>query len=594
MPHKLFSFNIAALTFLITLFSSNEIFIPGSDIKTESIQTTALIKTPEELQKEIIEKKIASMNLREKIAQMIVTYSDGFAIAENSAEFKRLSDLIINEKVGGVIFFKGNSIQEAELINKLQALSETPLLISADFERGTKMRLDDGSLFPSNMALGATRNPDLAYRMGLQIAKECRAIGVHQNYAPVVDVNNNSKNPIINVRSYGEDPELVSMLADKFIKGLQDGNVIATAKHFPGHGDTDIDSHNDLPVLNFSKDRLDNIELIPFKNAIKSDVMSVMIAHLSLPAIDNETNVPASLSKNVIEGVLMGELKFKGLVVTDALNMAGVVKHFSTENVALRCVNAGVDLILMPQGESLTITTIEQAVNNGTISESKIDESVRKILYAKNWLRLNENKFTDVSKVSSVVNNSEAMSISQQIADESITLVKNDGDLLPFNNASDKSCLIISMNNGNEKANSELFLSQFSEKNNFKQASYYDLTGEVSNANEILKDSENYDVIIVPIYAKVKIKTGTVGLPDSQINLINDLVSRGKKVVVVSFGNPYLIQGFADVSSYVCAYADAETSITAGINAILGTIKFNGKLPVTISSQFKYGDGIIN
>ncbi|MDZ4711829.1 MAG: glycoside hydrolase family 3 N-terminal domain-containing protein [bacterium] len=594
MPHKLFSFNIAALTFLITLFSSNEIFIPGSDIKTESIQTTALIKTPEELQKEIIEKKIASMNLREKIAQMIVTYSDGFAIAENSAEFKRLSDLIINEKVGGVIFFKGNSIQEAELINKLQALSETPLLISADFERGTKMRLDDGSLFPSNMALGATRNPDLAYRMGLQIAKECRAIGVHQNYAPVVDVNNNSKNPIINVRSYGEDPELVSMLADKFIKGLQDGNVIATAKHFPGHGDTDIDSHNDLPVLNFSKDRLDNIELIPFKNAIKSDVMSVMIAHLSLPAIDNETNVPASLSKNVIEGVLMGELKFKGLVVTDALNMAGVVKHFSTENVALRCVNAGVDLILMPQGESLTITTIEQAVNNGTISESKIDESVRKILYAKNWLRINENKFTDVSKVSSVVNNSEAMSISQQIADESITLVKNDGDLLPFNNASDKSCLIISMNNGNEKANSELFLSQFSEKNNFKQASYYDLTGEVSNANEILKDSENYDVIIVPIYAKVKIKTGTVGLPDSQINLINDLVSRGKKVVVVSFGNPYLIQGFADVSSYVCAYADAETSITAGINAILGTIKFNGKLPVTISSQFKYGDGIIN
>ncbi|MEO8446008.1 MAG: glycoside hydrolase family 3 N-terminal domain-containing protein [bacterium] len=594
MRHKLFSLNIAALTFLLTLFSSNEIFFSGSEIITGSNQSLTLKKTPEELQKEIIEKKIASMNLREKIAQMIVTYSDGYSIAENSAEYKRLSNLIINEKVGGVIFFKGNSIQEAELINKLQALSETPLLISADFERGTKMRLDDGSLFPSNMALGATRNPELAYQMGLQIAKECRAIGVHQNYAPVVDVNNNSKNPIINVRSYGEDPELVSLLADKFIKGIQDGNVIATAKHFPGHGDTDIDSHNDLPVLNFSKERLDNIELIPFKNAIKSDVMSVMIAHLSLPAIDNESNVPASLSKSVIEGVLMNELKFRGLVVTDALNMAGVVKHFSTENVALRCVNAGVDLILMPQGETLTITTIEQAVNNGTISESKIDESVRKILYAKNWLGLNENKFTDVSKISSVVNNSEAMSISQKIADESITLVKNESDLLPLNNVSDQSCLIVSMNNGNEKANSDLFLSQFSDKNKFKRASYYDLTGEVSNANEILKDSENYDVIIVPIYAKVKIKTGTVGLPDSQIKLINDLVSRGKKVVVVSFGNPYLIQGFADISSYVCAYADAETSIAAGVNSILGTIKFKGKLPVTISSQFKYGDGIIN
>ncbi len=317
------------------------------------------------------EEKLASMTLREKIAQMIISNSDGYALEENSDEFQRLKNLIVNEKIGGLIFFKGNSVQEAQLINRLQGLSETPLLISADFERGTKMRLDDGSLFPNNMALGATRNPELAYKMGFQIAKECRAIGVQQNYAPVVDVNNNSKNPIINVRSYGEDPELVSSMADKFIKGLQDGNVIATAKHFPGHGDTDIDSHNDLPVLNFSKDRLENLELVPFKNAIKNNVMSVMIAHLSLPSIDNESNVPASLSKSIIEGVLIDELNFKGLIVTDALNMAGVVKHFTTDEVALRCVNAGVDLILMPQGETQTISAIENAVMNGSISEEQ-------------------------------------------------------------------------------------------------------------------------------------------------------------------------------------------------------------------------------
>ena len=540
------------------------------------------------------ENKLRSMTLREKIAQMIITYSDGYSLSENSAEYQRLSNLIVNEKVGGVIFFKGNAVQEAELINSLQSISETPLLMSADFERGTNMRLDDGSLFPSNMALGATRNTDLAYQMGLQIAKECRAIGIGQNYAPVVDINNNSDNPIINVRSYGEDPELVSMMGDAFIKGMQDGNVIATAKHFPGHGDTDIDSHSDLPVLNFDRSRLDNLELIPFKNAIKNNVMSVMIAHLSLPSLDNESNVPASLSKNIINGLLIDEMNFKGLVVTDALNMAGVVKHFSAEEVALRCVNAGVDLILMPQGESVTISAIENAVNSGTLSEEQINNSLRKILNAKEWLKLNEYKISDVNKVSQVVNSDEAKKISRQIADESLTLVKNDGNIVPFNNASEQSCLIVSLNNGNEKANSDYFLNRFTDLNKFKSFSYYDLTGNINGINDVVADAANYDVIIVPIYAKVKIKTGTVGLPESQISLINSLTASGKKVVVVSFGNPYLIQGFPDVSSYICAYADAGTSIDAAIDSFYGTIKFKGKLPVSISSIYKFNDGITN
>jgi len=540
------------------------------------------------------ESKLKSMSLREKIGQMIITYSDGYSLSESSVEYQRLSNLIVNEKVGGVIFFKGNAVQEAGLINSLQDLAETPLLMSADFERGTKMRLDDGSLFPSNMALGATRNTNLAYQMGLQIAKECRAIGIGQNYAPVVDINNNSDNPIINVRSYGEDADLVSKMGDAFIKGMQDGNVIATAKHFPGHGDTDIDSHSDLPVLNFDRSRLDNLELIPFNSAIKNNVMSVMIAHLSLPSLDNESNVPASLSNNIINGLLVNEMGFKGLVVTDALNMAGVVKHFSTDNVALRCVNAGVDLILMPQGESKTISAIENAVNNGSISEDVIDNAVRKILNAKNWLKLNENKFTDEDKVSQIVNSDDAKKISRQIADESLTLVKNDGSIVPFYNASEQTCLIVSLNNGNEKANSDYFLNRFNVYNKFKSYSYYDLSGNLNSTGEIVTDASNYDLIIVPIYAKVKINTGTVGLPESQVSLINSLIETGKKVVVISFGNPYLIQGFPDVSSYICAYADAESSIDAAVDSFYGTIKFKGKLPVSISSKYKFNDGISN
>ena len=558
--NKLFSMNVFFISLLISLLGSNEILKNNiSENKIEKKSAPDLFSESNQW----TENKLNSMTLREKIAQMIITNSFGYALDNNSAEYKRLSNLIVNEKVGGVIFFKGNSVQQAELTNSLQSLSETPLLISADYERGTKMRLDDGSLFPSNMALGATRNPELAYLMGIQIAKECRSIGVHQNYAPVVDVNNNSLNPIINVRSYGEDPALVSSMSEKFIKGLQEGNVIATAKHFPGHGDTDIDSHSDLPVLNFSRERLDNLELIPFKNAIKNNVMSVMIAHLSLPSLDAEANVPASLSKNIVEGLLINELKFNGLIVTDALNMAGVVNHFSVREVALRCVNAGIDLILMPQGETESIDAIENAVNNGSISEERINISAKKILNAKSWLKLDENKLTDVSKVSSIVNSDESMKISQQIADESITLVKNSYNILPFTMASEMSCLIVSMNNGNEKANSDFFLSKFNEENKFKSTSFFDLTGDVINSNEILSEASSYDVVIVPVYAKVKIKTGTVGLPQSQLDLINSLISNGKKVVVVSFGNPYLIQGFPEVGSYICAYADAETSINS-------------------------------
>ncbi|MBS1517457.1 MAG: glycoside hydrolase family 3 C-terminal domain-containing protein [Bacteroidetes bacterium] len=544
--------------------------------------------------KEWVESRLASMTLREKIAQMIISYSNGYLQDENSQEFGRLRLLTEDEKIGGFIFFKGSSVEECKLINRLQEFSETPLLMSADFERGTKMRLDDGSLFPNNMALGATRNADLAYQMGFQIAKECRAIGIHQNYAPVMDINNNPDNPIINVRSFGEDPGLVSELGSAMIKGLQDGGIIATAKHFPGHGDTDIDSHSDLPVLNFSRERLDNLELIPFKNAVTAGVRSVMIAHLSLPSVDDEPFLPASLSSKIIDGILIKEMGFKGLVVTDALNMAGVVKHFTAEEVALKCVNAGVDLILMPQGESKTISAIENAVNSGSISEERINESVRKILKAKSWLKLDQNKYTDPNNVPAAVNSEKEKQISSQIADESITLVINKDDVIPFKNSSEKKCLVVSLNNGNEKANSDYFVSYFEKNNSFKESFLYDISGEVTNPNEIISDAANSDIIIIPVYAKVKIKTGSVGLPSSQLSLINSLTATGKKVVVISFGNPYLIQGFPDVDSYICAYADAESSITSAVNALNGIIKFKGKLPVSISQEFKYGYGITN
>lgn len=537
-----------------------------------------------------VEETLKSMTLREKIAQMIVSYSDGYEISENSSEFLRLRNLIETEKIGGIIFFKGNSLQQAELTNKLQSLSDVPLLISADYERGTGMRLNDGSLFPNNMAIGASRRFDLAYKMGLLIAEECRALGVHQNYAPVMDINNNPDNPIINVRSFGEEPELVSAMGLNMIKGLQDGGVIATAKHFPGHGDTDIDSHSDLPVLNFSMDRLRNLELIPFKTAVDSGVKSVMGAHLSFPELEKRKYVPASLSGKIIRNILIDEIGFKGLVVTDALNMAGVTKHLSAKEVALLAVEAGVDLILMPQGEKVTVDAILKAVNDNVISEERINISARKILEAKKWLKLDENKLIDLQNVKNVINSYKENELSREIADASVTLVKNNDDILPLVENS-INFTVVSINNTQETAGEEYFL-ELIKNNNHTLANKIIYIKAEQDISDVLNDIQNDELCIIPIYSRVRIKTGTVGIPLSQIELINSLINRGNKVVVLSFGNPYLLKAFENTDGYICAYGDALSSVYAVYKGIFGKINFNGKLPVTINETFKFGYGL--
>jgi len=297
--------------------------------------------------------------------------------------------------------------------------------------------------------------------------------------------------------------------------------------------------------------------------------------------------------------LLTDELGFNGLKITDALNMAGVTKHFSTSQVALMCVEAGIDLILMPQGEKATIDAIEKAFKKGKISEERINESAAKILEIKKWLGLNENRFTDINKVSEIINSDEAKKLSQMIADESITLVKNSNGSIPFGRRMAKkkeSCLVISLNNSNDKTSSDLFMSSFSGRgsNLFTEIHSYDLNGDIQSTDEILNDAQGYTYIVIPVYAKVKMKSGTVGIPASQLELINKLVQNGKDVCVISFGNPYLLKGFTGVSSYICAYGDCNTVINAAVKSLFGDITFKGKLPVTISEEYKYGDGIIN
>ncbi len=563
------------------LFKSNEV-----SPKSYSIEQTPFNKPADDF----VKNKLSSMTLREKIAQMVISSTIPENFDENSAEFKKLKRLSEQTKVGGFIFFKGSSIDYARLSNKLQSFSQTPLLISADFERGTKMRVTDGAMFPNNMAIGATDNPELSYKMGLEVARETRLLGVHQNYAPVCDVNNNPNNPIINVRSFGEDPQLVSKMSAAMIKGLQQNKVIATAKHFPGHGDTEIDSHNDLPVLNFSLDRLNTIELVPFKNAIENNVMSVMIAHLSFPELESQVNVPASLSPAIVDGLLINKMGFNGLVVTDALNMKGITKYFSTSEVAVMCVEAGIDLILMPLDEDNTVDAIEAAVLNGRITKDRIEKSAEKILKTKEWLGLYENKYVQEADVWKTINTSGADELAQQIADESVTLVKDDNNALPLSKT-DK-IFIFTLSDGKDNINSAPFIDEVLSRNTNTNHLSYDSdisSGGMSDAMELASAN---DVIIVAIYAKVRHGTGKISVLPSHSNLISKLSDSGKKVVIISFGNPYLLKEFSSAPNYICAYGDSDVSITATAKAIFGEIKFKGKLPLTISDSYKYGSGI--
>lgn len=541
-------------------------------------------------------KKIESMTLREKIAQMIISSVIPANITENPISINKPKTLCQNNKIGGFIFFKGTRSEYARLSNELQSVSETPLLISADFERGTGMRITDGCLYPNNMALGAAGDTALAYQMGFLIAKESRLLGVHQNYAPVCDVNNNPDNPIINVRSFGENPNLVAELSSAMIHGLQDGNMIATAKHFPGHGDTEIDSHKDLPVLNFDMERMNRIELIPFKSAINSNVRSIMIAHLSFPLLESKQNIPASLSPAIIDNLLFNELGFNGLVVTDALNMKGITKFFNAEQVALMCVEAGVDLILMPIDEVKTIDAIERAVNKGSISEERINISVNKILKAKEWLGLFENKFVQEADVYKLIPIEEENNVAQKIADASVTLVKDNNNIFPIPlpvRPTDLKFYCINLSEGKENINSSYFTNAI--KSKFPDSKITDITSEsnVSVVEKLSDEGNAYDYLIIAIYAKVKFGTGKISIPSSYVGLINKFSQKFKNLIIVSFGNPYLLKDFPDVQNYVAAYGDSDVSINAFIKSLTGEITLQGKLPITISKEFPAGTGLV-
>lgn len=570
---------------------------------------------------------IDSLPLETKVAQLFVTHANATVAGTTVAEWARLVDLVENFDVGGVMFLAGDAGRQAEAIRNLQERAAIPLLISQDMEYGPGMRVDGGTAFPSPMALGATRDPALAYLMGKATAEEALAMGVHQNYAPVADINNNPLNPIINVRSFGEAPELVGTMTAAYIRGMQDGGLMATAKHFPGHGDTETDSHASLPTLPFDRARLDAMELAPFRNAIDAGVMSVMTGHLSLPAIDPAR--PATLSRPIITGLLREELGFEGLIVTDGLNMAGITRGREIGEIAVRALEAGVDQLLLTYAERRAHRAIMQAIAEGRLTEDRIDASLNRVLRAKAWLGLSdpfagqsvpsatrtqerlrpENpadvpasfrairsaQFANLSAPSSALRHRSGL-LADQIARNSITILQDANGPIPFVGPSAPTrFLTLTLDDSEDASTGEVFAGAVSADVPIGSVTTHRRLGIGDPENAFvsaLSLVSQHDIILVPSFVRARAWSGEIGLPARHKAFLERVMALGRPVVLLAFGNPYVPLGIPEPAAYLAAYGGSNESQRAAADALFGRIDVRGTLPITIPGRYTFGEGV--
>jgi beta-N-acetylhexosaminidase len=540
-----------------------------------------------------VEGQLAGMSLEEKAAQMIFPYAYGDYMSDDSPEFYRMEKMVEDYHVGGFAFLVSNIYSEAVAINKLQHLSKIPLLIADDFEWGVAMRIKGSTEFPHNMALGAANDSEATYQMGKIIGEEGRAIGVEQDYGPVSDVNTNANNPIINVRSFSDNDALVERLSAAYLKGVQDGGMIATAKHFPGHGSTSIDSHRALPIISEDKSELDKVELPPFQNDINNGVMSVMIGHLDVPALEEQNNLPATLSNNIVTGLLKDQMGFKGLIVTDAIRMQAVAQNYTTAQAAVMAVKAGNDVVLFPDDVQEAIYAIINAVKKGEITEQRLDESVRKILLAKKWSGLDKDRYSNIEDISKVVGTKAHWDVANKLARESITLVKDKKDLIPLSSDPDINYAAIDLLDSRTSDDDDYFNRQF--KQNVSSLTVKDIypDSDPEEYNDALRAARHANYILINVYLNVRAYSGNIGLEKQQKRFIKRIFSLRKPVVLISHGNPYILSDFSRAGTYLCDYDDAKVSEKALVEALFGQSKITAKLPITIpNTKAKFGDGI--
>ncbi len=541
-------------------------------------------------QQEWVDSTLQKMSVEEKVGQLLFATYHGSFTATDSTAYAQMLHSVNDLHVGGFInvthmsplgIVKSQAYPTAVLTNQLQAKSRLPLLIGADFERGTAMRLEEGTSFPTQMALAAAGNPKDAYTMGKVTALESRAAGVHWIYAPVADVNNNPGNPIINTRSFGEDPGKVAEYVSEFVRGVQENGGLATAKHFPGHGDTTADSHIDLGVVRASRERLDKLELVPFRAAIAAGVGSIMTAHLNVPAMEPDPSIPATLSHNILTGVLRDQLGFQGLVVTDAMDMGGITVRYAPGDAAVRAFLAGADALLMPPVPDAAYEALLAAVSSGKISQERLDQSVRRILDAKAFLGLNDNRMVDLNALNEKFGLAAWQEQAQQISDRGITLLRDASHRLPLDGTKPTRALLVCLYADPEPYPGEDLEREL--RTRFDSLTSLRADTKFAKADTLkLPPADSYDVVILALFVRVSDRKGDVDVPADQIPLIDQIYKSGKPVFTASFGSPYLIERFPQAETWIAAFGISDVAQISIARALFGQIPVQGHLPVTV------------
>lgn len=573
---------------------------------------------------------LATLSLRDKAAQMVWPWVLGDYTAADDPTYRRVERLVREQRVGGIIISVGSPTEIASKLNALQQVSALPLLVGADLETGAAFRARGGyflpnaidlggaTYFPYAMGIGATRDTAFAYQMGRATAREGRALGIHMAFAPVLDVNNNPKNPVISLRSFGENPQLVAGLGAAFVRGIQENGMLATGKHFPGHGDTEQNSHLELSRVNASKARLDSVELLPFRAAVQAGVRGIMTFHGQLPGLDT-SSLPATLNPRIMTDLLRGQLGFRGLVVTDALDMNGVLGKMTMAEVTQRAVAAGNDVLLMPTDIAGAIDAVVDGVRRGLFPESRIDESVRKLLVAKQEMGLSRQRLTDLQAMRSVVGDSSTVANARAAAERAITLVKDSLGLVPFSGLP-RTARVVSVTiaprtdlGAGVAFNAELARAFPALRSiSLSTEQVFDATAAAAaapgqNAQYIatpqprllpalvenaLRGAQGADLVIVSSYFGASSSTSRLAAPDGMADLLLGLQKAGTRVVLATFSNPYLAQDLPPVSSYLVTYGGSPLMQRAAARALLGLAPIGGQLPITIPSVAPYGSGL--
>jgi beta-N-acetylhexosaminidase len=549
---------------------------------------------------------LASLSLREKAAQMVWPSVYGDYSSNDSPQWDLLRRLIQEERVGGFTVSVGSPVEIAVKLEAMQRASRVPLLFGADFEFGAGYRARGGwflpnaidlggaVVFPPQMALGATGDTSLAYEQGRVTAIEGRALGVHIAYAPILDVNNNPANPVINTRSYGEDPALAGRLGAAFIRGLQEHGMIATGKHFPGHGDTEVNSHLALPVVGVTRARLDTVELVPFRASVGAGVGAIMTFHGAMPALDS-TGAPGTLSRRVLGDLLRGELGFQGVVISDAMDMRGVLDKYGAVEAAIRAVEAGADVLIQPVDARQTIDAIVQGVSSGRYDEARVDASVRRLLDAKRRVGLDRRRSMPIDSVRFIVGDSDHVAVARQIAERSITLVRDSLNQIPLSALPrSRRVLSITLARRADLAAGTAFDTEL-------RRHFTSVRSELVNADaaanadweRLLRAAKSSQVVVVSSYVSHAWNATTATAPKEFAKFVGDLVRLRKKPIVVSFGNPYLLQQVPRVPVYMVAWSGIGLSQRAAARALLGASAITGRLPIGIPPHTSIGAGLM-